>query len=185
MNFFDKLDARAKVCGSRVFKRLSCSPDTLPAELREKYRSTGAALFAYLKAEIDVCSGKYPGIVLSLLDFEQFGTSGVLAFSAAASYARGLGLLVVSDDCRYVTAANVQALVRAYFSSPDGQDRSETHRIPLEEHGYNTDALSVSPLSDKAALDALSASAATVGRQVFIGAGPLHTLSGKTLEVEG
>ena len=183
MSFFEKLDILAKECGTSAFRYIGCTPETLPAGLREQYRSTGAALFVYIKSEISACFGKYPGIVMRLLDFEQFGTGGIIAYSAAVSYARENRLLVVSDDCRYVTADNVRALISTYFTNPDKIDRSETHRIPLEEHGYNTDGLSVSPLSDKAALDQLNTSALTAGRQIFIGAGALHTPDGKTIGI--
>ena len=176
--FKTKYDRRVKAVGREEFYRFDSKKLTVPEDVKKRYKSSGAALFAYLRSELDVIARKYPGIVISSVYFGQYGVSGIVAYSAVINYARGLGLLTVCDENVLVTADNAECVRLAYLAEPDGTDRSETGGIPLEEHGFNTDALVVSPESEKKALERLQKAASEAGREVMVpdGSGGLKGL---------
>ena len=67
-----------------------------------------------------------------------------------------------------VTEDNAIFAALAYLTPATGSDLSETHRIPLEEHGFNADALAVSSESEKNALERLLKAASGTGREVMV-----------------
>jgi hypothetical protein len=173
--FKTKYDRRVKATGREDFYRFTAEKLTVPEDVKKRYKSSGAALFAYLRSELNAIARSYPGIVISSVYFGQYGVSGIVAYSAVINYARGLGLLTVCDENVLVTADNAECVRLAYLAEPDGTDRSETGGIPLEEHGFNADAVSVAPGSEKNGLERLAKAAEESGRDLMLpdGAGRL------------
>ena len=167
-SFKVRYDRRVKAVGREDFYRFSSDKLTVPEAIKKQYQRSGAALFAFLRTELDAISRKYPGIVLSGVYFGQYGVSGIVAYSAVINYARGLGLLTVCDENKRVTADNADFARLAYLARPDGADRSETGNIPLEEHGFNADAVTVAPDSEKNGLERLTEAAKTAGRDLML-----------------
>ena len=167
-SFAQRFEAAAKAAGSRTLYAPGPEIVDVPEDVRRKYKSSGAAVFAWGKALLDAAAPKHPAVLLSGIYFGQYGVSGTVAFSALAGYARGLGMLVICDEGIRITEANAVFAALAYLTPPTGTDLSETHRIPLEEHGFNADALVVSPESEKNALERLCKAASEAGREVMV-----------------
>ena len=140
----------------------------IPEETKQQYKSSGAIIYLINKEHLNrVDRDEYQGIKLSMSEYLQFGVGGIVAYSATVKYARDLGFLVLSDDKICVRADNVQAYIKAYFCEGDSVDRSETHRIPFEEHGFNVDAVTAGSDSDPEALETLRKEARKLGREVL------------------
>lgn len=167
-SFKQRFDAAAKAAGSRELYVPGPEIIDVPEDVRRKYKSSGAAVFVWGKALLDSAAPKHPAVVLSSIYFGQYGVSGTVAFSALVDHARGLGMLVICDEGIRITEDNAVFAALAFLTPPTGNDLSETHRIPLEEHGFNTDALVVSPESEKKALERLQKAASETGREVMV-----------------
>ena len=167
-SFKQRFDAAAKAAGSRELYVPGPEIVDVPEDVRARYKSSGAAVFAWGKALLDSAAPKHPGVLLSSIYFGQYGVSGTVAFSALVNYARGLGMLVICDEGIRVTEDNAIFAALAYLTPATGSDLSETHRIPLEEHGFNADALAVSSESEKNALERLLKAASGTGREVMV-----------------
>ena len=182
-SFKQRFEAAAKAAGSRELYAPGPEIVDVPEDVRRKYKSSGAAVFAWGKALLDAAAPKHPAVLLSSIYFGQYGVSGTVAFSALVGYARSLGMLVICDEGIRVTEDNAVFAALAYLTPPTGNDLSETHRIPLEEHGFNADALVVGPESEKKALERLLEAASAAGREVMVpetGSGLKGLVSGGT-----
>lgn len=165
---------RKKFVNSGKMYRIGAKELTVPDEVMARFKSAGAALFAHLKTEIDRIAPDHPGIVISSVYFGQYGVSGFVAFSAAINYARSCGLLVVCDDRVFVTADNADFVRLAYLAAPNGEDKSDTGVLPISDHGFDVDALTVSPDSEREGLELLKEAALAAGKEIIVpGAGQI------------
>ena len=166
-SFKDRFEARAKALGSEEIYDPGAKIVDVPQNVREKYKSAGAAAFAWGRALIDSAKTKYAGIVLSSIWFGQYGVSGTVAFSALINYARGAGMIVICDERLTVTEDNAKYAALAFLTDPAGSDLSETGQMPIEEHGFNVDAVTVSAESSKNGLEMLCKAASDAGREIM------------------
>ncbi|MBO4325816.1 MAG: hypothetical protein J5950_00915 [Clostridia bacterium] len=176
-SFKVRFEKRAEALGTRKVYVPGAAVVDVPANVRDKFKSAGAAVFAYGRALIDDAAGNYAAIVLESIYFMQYGVSGAVSFSALVSYARNAGMLVICDERLAVKEANASYAALAFLTDPTGKDLSETGRIPLEEHGFNADALTVSAECSEKGLERLSEAASASGREIMT-VGPNGVLKG-------
>lgn len=109
---------------------------------------------------IDAAGGACVAVKLQLACFERLGGPGIEALAAAASHARGAGLLVIADgkrgDVPVTAAAYAQGLVGS-VPTPYG---------PVA--GLGADAFTANPLLGRDALEPLVRAAREAGAGIFI-----------------
>lgn len=165
--FKERFEKRAKALGTREIYVPGAELVDLPPEIRKKYKSGGAAVFAHGKKLIDAAEKKYPAVALNSVYFLKYGVSGIIGYSAVITYSQNVGMLVICDERLTITEDNADYAVNGYLKAPTGEDLSETGQIPLEEHGFNVDAITVSPGSSKKGLQRLSEAALASGREIM------------------
>jgi len=169
VGFADRLDALVRARRSPLVLGLDPDPGRLwpgsaeQAQGRSETTSAAvtaaAAVAAHCRAVIDAAGGACVAVKLQLACFERLGGPGIEALAAAASHARGAGLLVIADGKR----GDVPVTAAAYGQALVG--RTPTPFGPVD--GLGADAFTVNPLLGRDALDPLLSAADDAGAGVF------------------
>lgn len=133
-NFADRLIEEIKTKDSRVVCGLDPIWDYIPQSIRERFKSKGAAIFAFNKAIIDAIHDVVVCVKPQLAYYEQYGINGLIAFKATVEYAHQKGLLVIADGKRNDIGSTSQAYAKAFLSKGDVSDLA-----------FDCDALTVNP----------------------------------------
>ncbi len=140
-NFADKLIEQIKSKNSCVVCGLDPDWNKIPECIKSKYKSKGAAIFAFNKAIIDSVYDLIPAVKPQLAYYEQYGVNGIISFKATVDYARQKGLLVIADGKRNDIGSTSEAYAKAYLSEGD----KTIEEGPLKEGAFECDALTVNP----------------------------------------
>ena len=93
MTFKKLIDNRIKELRSKAAITLSPSWGELPPQVREKYKSVGAALFVYNKALLDGIKDTAVVVLLDIQAFEVYGLGGMVCLKSTIDYAKSLGII--------------------------------------------------------------------------------------------
>ncbi|NLN05483.1 MAG: orotidine-5'-phosphate decarboxylase [Clostridiaceae bacterium] len=133
-NFADRLIEEIRNKESRVVCGLDPIWENIPQGVKDKFKSKGAAIFAFNKAIIDAIHDVVVCVKPQLAYYEQYGINGLIAFKATVEYARQKGLLVIADGKRNDIGSTSLAYAKAYLSKGDVTDLA-----------FDCDALTVNP----------------------------------------
>ncbi|HPZ51860.1 MAG TPA: orotidine-5'-phosphate decarboxylase [Clostridia bacterium] len=133
-NFADKLIEEIKNKESYVVCGLDPIWESIPEGVKVRFKSKGAAIFAFNKAIIDAIHDVVVCVKPQLAYYEQYGINGLIAFKATVEYARKKGLLVIADGKRNDIGSTSLAYAKAYLSKGDASDLA-----------FDCDALTVNP----------------------------------------
>lgn len=163
-HFADRLIAEIKKKNSPVVAGLDPNWEKIPAFLREKYQSVGAALFAFNKGLIDALADVVPAVKPQLAYYEMYGISGLVAFQSTVDYARSKGLLVIADGKRNDIGTTSDAYAKAYLTpAPKTSDSAS----PLREGAFDADALTVNPYLGEDGIQPFTKACAEHGKGIF------------------
>ncbi len=163
-HFADRLIQQIQKKNSPVVAGLDPAWDKIPAFIREKYKSAGAAIFAFNKGLIDALYDVVPAVKPQLAYYEMYGITGLVAFQSTVDYARSKGLLVIADGKRNDIGSTSEAYAKAYLApAPEQADPVS----PLREGAFDADALTVNPYLGEDGIRPFTAACASYGKGIF------------------
>jgi orotidine-5'-phosphate decarboxylase len=162
MHFADRLEQAIKGKGNPICVGLDPRFDSLPAELRkksqEKYGATpkaaAEAFLVFNKAILDAVADLVPICKPQVAFYEELGWEGLRVYAETIAYARGKGILVISDAKRGDIGTTAQAYAQAHLGAGGGS--------------FNADALTVNPYMGPDTLEPFLKVAAANERGLFI-----------------
>lgn len=106
--------------GNGAIITLAPSWDVLPKQVKEKYKSCGAAFFAFYKVLLDSVNADSTAVLFDVPSFEAYGIEGYVLLKAVSDYSQNLGMVTIADASRTVkNAAEVTKLAKAWLSDND------------------------------------------------------------------
>lgn len=144
--------------------RLAWIPKKITAPYQKKYGSSfKAATFSIIEFNqqiLNVIAPLVPAVKLQIAFYEQYGSSGMEAFSHAITYAKKKGLVVIADAKR----GDIDSTADAYASAFLG----ETDLFGVRKPCYDVDAITINPFLGEASMIPFIETARTYGKGVFI-----------------
>ena len=145
MTFKQLIDNRVKELRSKAAITLSPFWGELPTQVKEKYKSVGAALFVYNKALLDGVKETAVAVLLDIQAFEVYGMGGIVCLKSTIDYAKSLGIIVIAlTDKTGVTQSAIKAAARAWIAPIDPNLPEDS---PLREGAFDCDAMTYNPVA--------------------------------------
>ncbi len=145
MTFKQLIDNRIKELRSKAAITLSPSWGELPQQVREKYKSVGAALFVYNKALLDGVKDTAVAVLLDVQAFEVYGLGGMVCLKSTIDYAKSLGIIVIAlTDKTGNSQAQIKAAARSWIAPIDPNLPEDS---PLREGAFDCDAMTYNPVA--------------------------------------
>ena len=106
--------------GNGAIITIAPSWDILPKQVKEKYKSCGAAFFAFYKVLLDSVNADSTAVLFDVPSFEAYGIEGYVLLKALSDYSQNLGMVTIADASRAVkNAAEISKLAKAWLSDND------------------------------------------------------------------
>jgi orotidine-5'-phosphate decarboxylase len=166
MHFADRLDNAIKAKGNPICVGLDPRFDQLPkplieAALKQHGRTPDAVAEAFIvfnKAILDAVADLVPVCKPQVAFYEEYGWRGMRAYEETIRYAKGKGLLVISDAKRGDIGPTALAYARAHLSE----------RVDPKDAGFEADALTVNPYMGHDTLEPYLEACASEGKGIFV-----------------
>jgi orotidine-5'-phosphate decarboxylase len=164
VHFADSLMAAIRRAGNPVCVGIDPRPEDLPPGFLEAFPGdrTGVAhaLAEFGRAVVEVVAPLAPAVKFQSAFYEAYGPEGVGALHATASYARGMGLVVLMDGKRNDIGSTAEAYARAYLGKVPVGDRFDP--------SWEVDALTVNPYLGSDGINPFVKVAAREGKGIFV-----------------
>ena len=159
-HFADRLTAAVRRTKTPALVGIDPRLDNLPAPLRPTAESPSpeqiaTAFVQFSKGVIDVVAPLVPAVKPQSAFFEQIGPAGTVALGTVIQYARGKGLVVITDAKRNDIGSTATAYAQAYLGPPDSTP-------------FASDCLTVSPYLGEDSLEPFVEVAQQNGNGIFV-----------------
>lgn len=145
MTFAELIDKKVKELRSKAAIVISPCWGELPQQVREKYKSAGAALFVYNKALLDGVKNHAAAVLLDTQAFEVYGLGGMVCLKSTIDYAKSLGMIVIAlTDKSGGSQSSIKAAAKAWIAPVDPKLPEDS---PLREGAFDCDAMTYNPVS--------------------------------------
>ena len=172
MTFLEFIRKRSKQIGSKAVLVLSPCWEELPQQVKETYKSIGAALFAFNKAMLDGTKDKAAAILLQISAFEAYGLSGIVCLKSTIDYAKSLGLIVIANTGKNGIPGDIRLAAKAWIAPVDSTLPEDS---PLREGAFDCDALSFTAPLEEEAIKIISTEAERYGAGIMVNYSVSHS----------
>ncbi|WP_435007257.1 orotidine-5'-phosphate decarboxylase [Tundrisphaera lichenicola] len=163
-HFADALMAAIIRAGNPVCVGIDPRPEDLPTDFLDRFAGdrdgVALALEEFGRGIAEVVAPMVPAVKFQAAFYEAYGPEGVRALHATASYAMGLGLIVLMDGKRNDIGSTAEAYARAYLG-----------KVPVGnqfEPSWEVDALTVNPYLGTDGISPFVKVAAREGKGIFV-----------------
>ena len=168
MNFTEKLAKAVEWAERNTVLVLNADYETIGNDIKDTYKSVGAAIFAYNKSVLDAECDDIAAIIMDLTSYMQYGLSGAVALKSTLDYAAKKSTLAFINTESAVTANETDTFLRAYLEPVDSEDVSETKRMPIKEGTFCCDAVTVASSVSTDVLYTLTDKTKTFKKGIFV-----------------
>lgn len=145
MTFAELIDKKVKELRSKAAIVISPCWEELPSQVKEKYKSTGAAMFVFNKALLDGVKGHAVAVLLNVQAFEVYGLGGMVCLKSTIDYAKSLGMIVIAlTDKSGSSQSAIKAAAKAWIAPIDPKLPEDS---PLREGAFDCDAMTYNPVA--------------------------------------